>query len=95
MLPICVPGTFVEMGWNVPRISFGASGFKSHMSMWLGPPSSMKKIQDFAFAGRSVAASAWSCSSDGSVSPPKRPVLPIRRASRRLIPSQLGRFISK
>ena len=37
----------------MPRIRRGAFGFRSHMSMWDGPPSIKNKIQDFAFAGRS------------------------------------------
>ena len=36
---IRTPGKLVAVGWNGPRYSTGASGFKSHMSMWLGPPS--------------------------------------------------------
>src|SRR5882672_7090129 len=39
-----MPGTFVEIVWNGPRISRGASGFGSHMSMWLGPPESQKRM---------------------------------------------------
>ena len=30
--PMSMPGTTVEMGWNSPRISAGASGFRSHVS---------------------------------------------------------------
>ena len=33
-----MPGTFVLIGLNSPRMSTGASGFKSHMSWWGGPP---------------------------------------------------------
>ena len=43
----CTPGSFV---WIVPkglRISCGASGFGSHISIWLGPPESQNKMTDF------------------------------------------------
>jgi hypothetical protein len=33
-----MPGTFVLIGLNSPRNSFGASGFRSYMSMCDGPP---------------------------------------------------------
>ncbi len=33
-----MPGTLVSMGLNSPRMSTGASGLRSHMSMWGGPP---------------------------------------------------------
>ena len=33
-----MPGTLVLIGLNSPRYSTGASGFRSYMSMWLGPP---------------------------------------------------------
>ena len=35
---ISIPGTFVAMGLNSPRISEGAFGFKSNMSRCEGPP---------------------------------------------------------
>ena len=35
---IRTPGARVSTGLNSPRDSAGASGFKSHMSRWLGPP---------------------------------------------------------
>ena len=36
--PTSIPGTFVAIGRNSPRNSAGASGFRSYMSRWLGPP---------------------------------------------------------
>ena len=33
-----VPGTEVAIGLNSPRMPSGASGFGSHVSMWLGDP---------------------------------------------------------
>lgn len=35
---ICMPGTLVLIGLNSPRISVGASGFRSHISKCEGPP---------------------------------------------------------
>ena len=45
---ISMPGTFVVIGLNSPRNSAGASGLRSYMSMWLGPPASQSRITDFA-----------------------------------------------
>ena len=36
--PMWMPGTFVSIGLNSPRISSGASGLRSHMSWCGGPP---------------------------------------------------------
>ena len=46
-----VPGTLVAIGLYGPRISAAASGFMSHMSMVLGPPSRNRKMHALAFAG--------------------------------------------
>ena len=54
--PMNVPGTEVLIGWYGPRISTGASGFKSHISMWLGPPSRKTRMHDLALATLPVAA---------------------------------------
>src|SRR5437870_12341234 len=35
-----MPGMLVRIGRNSPRISTGAFGFMSYVSIWLGPPSS-------------------------------------------------------
>ena len=35
---IWTPGTLVAIGLNSPRNSIGASGLRSYMSMWDGPP---------------------------------------------------------
>ena len=35
---ICTPFKRVAIGWKGPRYSAGASGLRSYMSMWLGPP---------------------------------------------------------
>src|SRR3954471_8859039 len=42
-----MPGTLVLIGLYGPRISLGASGFRSHVSTWLGPPHSSTKMQHF------------------------------------------------
>ena len=51
-----VPGTAVATGSNGPRISAGASGLRSHMSIVLGPPPRNRKMTDVALAGWSAAA---------------------------------------
>ena len=40
------PGTLVSIVPKGPRISPGASGLGSHVSMWLGPPESQKRITE-------------------------------------------------
>ena len=40
-----MPGTLVDIAWNSPRISAGASGLGSNVSKWLGPPSSQIRMQ--------------------------------------------------
>mgnify|MGYP006162324325 CR=1 FL=1 len=45
---IQMPGTLVGMGLNSPRMLSGASGFKSHRSMWLGAPQLKIKMTDLA-----------------------------------------------
>ena len=49
-----MPGTDVRIAENGPRTSFGASGFRSNVSRWLGPPSSQMRMQDFALADFAV-----------------------------------------
>jgi hypothetical protein len=43
-------GTMEEIPLRGPRYASGALGFKSKVSIWLGPPNWCKKIIDFAFA---------------------------------------------
>src|SRR5262245_48886422 len=45
---IRIPLTLVSMGRNVPRISSGASGFRSHMSRCEGPPERKSRITERA-----------------------------------------------
>ena len=45
---IRTPGTLVSTGRKVPRISAGASGFRSHISRCDGPPERNKTITDRA-----------------------------------------------
>ena len=40
------------VGANGPRTPLGASGFRSNVSNWLGPPNRNKKIADFARTGK-------------------------------------------
>src|SRR5439155_8050438 len=86
--PISMPVTLVLIGLYGPRISTGASGFRSHMSMVLGPPSRKRKMHAFAFGGVSVAAVAAHWNSRGRLSPASSPDAPSRSACRRVMPSQ-------
>ena len=43
---IRIPGTFEAIGLYGPRISSGAPGLRSQVSMWLGPPQSRTKMHD-------------------------------------------------
>ena len=83
-----IPGARVTMGRNVPRISSGASGLRSNMSRWDGPPERNRRMTERALR-RVVAAAARlsSVNKPGSDSPPK-PSAPARRMSRRVNPSQ-------
>ena len=47
---IWMPGTFVLIGLNSPRISAGASGLRSHMSWCGGPPGKKTLISDLCVA---------------------------------------------
>src|SRR5437588_3623529 len=46
------PGTRVAIVPYGPRTSVGALGLGSHMSRWLGPPDSQKRMTDFRSAVR-------------------------------------------
>ena len=63
-----MPGTAVAIGANSPRYSTGASGFMSHVSIWLGPPKRKIMIARFA-RGRAVAAAACRASRSGRPRP--------------------------
>ena len=66
-----------------PRISPGASGLGSHVSMWLGPPESQKRITEvLRTVPPAVVARARLCKRAGSDSP-ARPVRPVCRNHRR------------
>ncbi len=82
---IWMPGTLVEIGENSPRISDGASIFRSNRSWCDGPPG--RKIMMTALCDRRIPDSASARSSCGRASPP-RPRAPIRRKFRRDTPSQ-------
>src|SRR5579875_63438 len=47
-----MPGTTVEIGLNSPPSL--VPGFKSKVSLWLGPPSIHKRMQDLCLAGVSA-----------------------------------------
>ena len=72
--PIWVPGTLVGIGRNSPRISEGALGFKSYMSMWLGPPNIHKRMQFTSRFGLAVCCARKTCGrlKPSADNPPKR-----------------------
>ena len=83
--PKRTPGTRVAMELNGPRISLGAVGLGSKVSMWLGPPESQTRITAvFCAVLPGVAALARYCNRPGSDSPaiPARPVCTNHAASR-------------
>ena len=85
---IWIPGTFVAMGRNSPRNSGGASGFKSNVSSWLGPPKRNTITHERArpklnAAGRAQARGRHSGSSSPMAASP-----PTWSISRRVQPSQ-------
>src|SRR5258707_1104914 len=89
-----MPGALVAIGWNGPRISAGALGLGSQVSIWLGPPTRNSMIQ---LTSRSLTAPAafWAIHW-GNVSPSAARE-PACRKSRRVRPSQkdTGRSASK
>ena len=54
---MCVPGIFVLIGLNSPRMFAAASGFGSQISIWLGPPCRNTMITDFAVSKPRLPAS--------------------------------------
>ena len=80
------PGTLVSMAPNSPRISAGASGLGSKLSMWLMPPWSQIRMHETS--GPVASAEARARRNSGSPSP-NAASDPTRKASRRVTPSQL------
>ena len=70
-----------------PRTSCAASGLGSNVSKWLGPPSSQIRMQDFA-ARANDAACAFRIREKPAIPKPSADNPPMRRTSRRSIPSQ-------
>jgi hypothetical protein len=78
-----VPGTFVATVAKGLRISCGASGFGSHMSMWLGPPESQNMMTDLGLRpADSPPASARPAKIAGSETP-ATPASPVCKNHRR------------
>src|SRR5262245_6236689 len=67
-----MPGTWVDIGLNSPRISAGALGFRSNVSSWEGPPQAKMRMHDFgrAFGLALSAASSWGSASPRVLSAP-------------------------
>ena len=89
--PISRPGVREAMGRNGPRIFSGASGFRSKVSSWLGPPNRKRKITDLARAtGAAGVARASAASSPGRLMP-NRPAPAASSSVRRVMPSHVLR----
>src|SRR5215813_12806599 len=76
-----MPGTLVEIGLNA-EFDLG-----SHVSTWLGPPSSHKRMTDCAFPPEAPAAAARRCCVRLT---PRTPREPTRRKSRREASSRVN-----
>ena len=81
-------GTLVAIGLNSPRYSAGASGFRSHVSMWLGPPPFQIRMTEVSFAARREPPGRPAARSTSASVRPARPSKPALRKLRRLTPSQ-------
>src|SRR6185436_10731978 len=85
---IRMPGTRVGIGRNSPRNSLGASGFGSHVSMWLGPPRIQRMMTELSRRGGRPCRVSWASARrrSGSDSPivPRSPAFrKLRRSSSR------------
>jgi hypothetical protein len=86
---ISMPETAVGMGRNSPRISGGASGFMSKLSMCEGPPRIQIMMTDLARDGFLPAAAARARPRSTSVRlRPANDRVPACRTSRRETPSR-------
>lgn len=83
-----IPCTLVEIGMHGPRTSLGASGFRSYVSNWLGPPCRKRKMTAVSFGKVSLAAALWR-SRVARLMPPI-PSKPACNAPRRLMAGELA-----
>src|SRR5438046_737828 len=75
---IRVPATLVAIARNGPRTSAGASGLGSHISSWLGPPTSISRMQLWA---RPALGAATALPAHAAV---LAATAPVRRKARRV-----------
>ena len=83
---ILKPGVRVAIVLKPPRISLGASGLGSQVSMWLGPPHWKIRMQDFARPNPEPEAESSAIArprSNAGNPRPSDPSTPARSASRR------------
>src|SRR4051812_22642395 len=86
---MAMPGTFVVIGLNSPRYSAEAPGFRSNVSMWLGPPHSQRTMIALLRAGVPETAARLSSLSRSARLKLVRPMRPERRNARRFkVPGQ-------
>src|SRR5208282_2306683 len=81
-------GLLVRMGLNGPRISEGALGFMSQVSIWLGAPRLKIMMHDFSSLPLATAPMDLRAANFAIVSP-MAPSAPTCRKSRRVMPSQV------
>src|SRR5262249_23606372 len=81
--PTCTPGTLVGTGRKGPRTASGASGLRSQVSSWLGPPTRNSRMQltspalpaaAAGWAGRRRAGGAGGEGADGKEVAPRQAV---------------------
>lgn len=85
---IGVPGTLVAIGGNSPRTSAGASGFRSNVSIWGGPPMKRRMHALARPAPRATGVDACvRARNSARKASPFGPRAPSYRNSRRELPS--------
>ena len=92
---ISMPGTLVRIGWNGPRYSAGASGFRSNRSRWLGPPLAQNRMTENSLSTGGDCSAAKRPASDGctpSDSAPKLRLPSFSHVRRSIGPWQLCRL---
>src|SRR5687767_11031869 len=91
---MAIPGAEVAIGRNSPRYSNGASGLRSNVSMWLGPPHSHSTMIDFPLElfAPAVAASKRNSSGNDKLANPASPSC--NRARRFKVPMQRSARVS-
>src|SRR5689334_12550457 len=86
------PGTLVAIGANGPRTSAGASGLGSKVECCAGPPFRKSTMHDLAFPNEPPWTADLARAVGKFKDAPNAPRPPIRRTSRRVMPSHGREF---